>query len=120
MVSAFGKTARVAAMNKPESATFETAVLVLLTISRGARSRKKILHSLLLGPKNCNQLAKETGLDWWTVKKHLLTLMKENLIKSSPFGNSTFYRLSPLGEDAIKVFHSSNGKKCDKLQGNQS
>ena len=57
-------------MNKAEGVPpYETAVLILLTLSRGAESRKKILSALLPGPKNCNQLSRETGLDWWTVKK---------------------------------------------------
>ena len=81
-------------MNKTEGVPYETAVLILLTLSRGAESRKKILIALLPGPKNCNQLSRETGLDWWTVKKHLLSLMKENLIKSSTFGSAKFYELS--------------------------
>ena len=95
-------------MNKPESASYETAVLVLLTLSRGANSRKKILHELLSGPKNCNQLSKTTGLDWRTVKKHLLNLMKDNLVKSSPFGNAKFYKLTLLGEEVINALYTSN------------
>lgn len=38
-------------MNKLEDADLETAVLVLLTLSRGAESRKRILLALLSGPK---------------------------------------------------------------------
>ncbi len=71
-------------MSKSEDTIFDPSVVVLLTLSRGAESRKKILSELCLGPKNCHQLSKKTGLDWWTVKKHLLNLMKENLVKSSP------------------------------------
>jgi predicted transcriptional regulator len=100
-------------MNKAEEVPYETAVLILLTLSRGAESRKKILSALLPGPKNCNQLSRETGLDWWTVKKHLLSLMKESLIHSSAFGNSTFYKLSLLGEEAIRALQSSSGKNSD-------
>ena len=90
-------------MSKPERANYETAVLVLLSLSRGAESRKKILIALLSGPKNCSQIAREVGLDWWTVQKHLRCLMKENLVKSSDFGNSKFYRLTQKGEEAIKA-----------------
>jgi predicted transcriptional regulator len=81
-------------MNKAEGVPYETAVLVLLTLSRGAESRKKILIALLSGPKNCSQIAKAVELDWWTVKKHLVSLMKEKLIKSSAFGSTKFYELS--------------------------
>jgi len=106
-------------MNKPEKPSYETAVLVLLSLSRGAESRKKILSALLPGPKNCNQLSRETGLDWWTVKKHLLSLMKENLIKSSPFGSAKFYELSRAGAEIIRALQSSDGKNDLKLQGDQ-
>jgi predicted transcriptional regulator len=105
-------------LNKPESTAFETSVLVLFTLSRGAESRKKILLELLSGPKNCNQLSKATRLDWWTVKKHLINLMKENLVKNSPFGNTKFYRLSPLGEEITRALQSANGKKSES-QGDQ-
>jgi len=106
-------------MNKPEKPSYETAVLVLLSLSRGAESRKKILSALLPGPKNCNQLSRETGLDWWTVKKHLLSLMKENLIKSSAFGSAKFYELSHIGDEVIRALQSSNGKNDLKFQGDQ-
>ena len=106
-------------MNKAEGVPYETAVLVLLTLSRGAESRKKILIALLSGPKNCSQIAKAVGLDWWTVKKHLVSLMKEKLIKSSAFGNSKFYELSRMGE-VIRALQSSNGKNDLKSQGDQA
>jgi predicted transcriptional regulator len=97
-------------MNKPEKPSYETAVLVLLSLSRGAESRKKILSALLSEPKNCSQIAREVGLDWWTVQKHLRSLLKENIIKSSAFGNSKFYKLSVVGEEAIRALQSSSGK----------
>jgi predicted transcriptional regulator len=95
-------------MSKPEKANYETTVLILLSLSKGAISRRKILFALLAGPKNCSQLSKEVKLDWWTVQKHLRCLMKENIIKSSAFGNSKFYKLSLIGEEAIKAFHRSD------------
>ncbi len=101
-------------MSKSEKAIYENAVLVLLKLSRGAESRKKILITLLSGPKNCSQIAKEVKLDWWTVQKHLLSLMKENIIKSSSFGNSKFYRLSSMGEEVIRALQSSGGKSLFK------
>jgi len=107
-------------MNKPEKASFEPAVLVLLSLSRGAESRKKILITLLSDPKNCSQISKEVKLDWWTVQKHLRSLLKENVIKSSPFGSSKFYRLSPMGEEVIRALQSSDRKNFDlKSRGGQ-
>ena len=95
-------------MTNPPKGTIETAILVLLNLSRGAESRKKIMVALLTGPKNCNQLSKETDLDWWTVKRHLLSLTKENLVKSSDFEKSKFYKLTPNGENALNAVISNN------------
>ena len=78
------------------------AILVLLIFSKGAKSRKKILGELHISPKNCNQLAQLTGLGWWTVKKHLIQLHKENLISESPFGNSKYFVLTCTGLDVIE------------------
>ncbi len=90
-------------MNKLESAGFETAVLVLLTFSRGAESRRKILASLLSNPKNCNQLSMETGLDWWAVQRHLQRLLGEKLVKSLDFGRIKIYDITTKGEDALRL-----------------
>lgn len=96
-------------MSKSEDKIFGTEILVLLTLSKGAESRKKILSSLLNGPKNCRQLSREVGLDWWTIQKHLRKLLKENIVKSSDFGNSKFYRLTSKGEDAITAILLGKG-----------
>jgi predicted transcriptional regulator len=88
-------------MNK-ESVECETEVLLLLHISRGAKSRRTILKKLLLKPKNCNQIANEIGFEWWTVQKHLQRLMKENLVKNIDFGRIKFYRITRKGENALK------------------
>lgn len=98
-------------MSKAEGVPYETAVLVLLTLSRGAGSRKKILIALLSGPKNCSQISKEVGLNWWTVQKHLRSLMKENIIKNSVFGTSKYYKLSLIGEEVIRAILSSKTKE---------
>ena len=76
-------------------------ILVLLTCSRGAESRKKILEHLILGPKNCNQLAKVLDLDWWTIQKHLKILMTENIVKEIDFGRRKLYKLTCDGEKTL-------------------
>ncbi len=91
-------------MSKPENAVFETPILVLLILTKGAESRRNILVTLLSGPKNCNRIAKEVHLDWWTVQKHVRHQKKEYLVKRSEFGNSKFYSLSPKGEVIIRTF----------------
>lgn len=89
-------------MAEAEKNKTDTIYLILLSLSKGAGSRRKILISLCNGPKNCNQLSKETELDWWTVRKHLMVLSKENIIKAVPFGCSKFYKLTPVGEVIMK------------------
>lgn len=95
-------------MNRADKNSYESEISILFHLSRRAESRKKILKALLYSSKNCSQIAREVGLDWWTVQKHLCRLMKENIIKSSDFGNSKFYRLTPKGEDVIKALLSNN------------
>jgi predicted transcriptional regulator len=80
----------------------ENEILILLCLSRGAESRKKILNVLLYKSKNCNQIAQEVELDWWTVQRHLRHLLKENIVENSTFGNSKYYRLTQKGKDATK------------------
>lgn len=75
--------------------------LILLSLSKGASSRKKILRHLILKPKNCNQLANDCELEWWSVQKHLKILLREQFIKSTPFGNIKFYKLTSRGKNAL-------------------
>ncbi|MEM2099684.1 MAG: helix-turn-helix domain-containing protein [Candidatus Bathyarchaeia archaeon] len=98
-------------MNRADKNSYENEILILFRLSRRAESRKKILKALRYSSKNCSQIAREVGLDWWTVQKHLCTLRKENIVKSSDFGNSKFYRLTSKGEDVIKAL-LSNDKDC--------
>jgi predicted transcriptional regulator len=76
---------------------------LLLMFSRGAKSRISILETLCRKPKNCNQIAKETGLDWWTVQKHLQRLLSEKLVKSVGFGQIKFYDMTLKGEAALRL-----------------
>ncbi|PVX24234.1 MAG: hypothetical protein CW716_10530 [Candidatus Bathyarchaeum sp.] len=71
---------------------------LLLSRSRGANSRKKILKTLLLGTCNCNQITTKLGLNWRTTYHHLQLLEKANLIKSINFGQRKFYKLTQKGE----------------------
>jgi hypothetical protein len=86
--------------NMPDKSLRPT-ILVLLVFSKGAKSRKKIMVELRTSPKNCNQLSEITGLAWWTIKKHLIQLQKENLISELSFGNSKYFTLTCTGLDAI-------------------
>lgn len=88
-------------MSKSEIVNHEGELQVLLRFSRGAESRITILATLLLKPKNCNQIAKESKLEWWSVQRHLKVLMKENLVRSVEFGRIRFYKLTSKGEKAL-------------------
>jgi predicted ArsR family transcriptional regulator len=79
---------------------------LLLVLSKGAATRKKILEKLLFKPRNCNQVAVELGLDWWTVQKHLELLAKEALVRSLNLGRMKFYKITRKGELALKFASS--------------
>ena len=89
-------------MNRENQSDLKKAQL-LLTFSRGAKSRRSILETVLVRPKNCNQISKETGLDWWTVQKHLQRLLNENLVKTLDFGQIKFYDITYIGKNALKL-----------------
>jgi predicted transcriptional regulator len=80
----------------------EDEITLLLFISRGAKSRTRILRAVLLTPKNCSQIAKEVNLEWWTVQKHLQLLLKKGIIKSLNVGRIKFYKISPNYEQTLK------------------
>lgn len=85
---------------------------ILLCFSKGAESRRKILEALRYSPKNCNQIARDVKLDWWTVQRHLRFLLKGHIVESIDFGNSKYYRLTRAGEEAIRAILTDN--KSDK------
>lgn len=76
-------------------------IQLLLILSRGAKSRRNILKTLLSGSNNCNQIAIKLGLNWRTTYRHLQILEKENLVKSFGFGQRKFYKLTQKGEEVI-------------------
>ncbi|MEM2081126.1 MAG: winged helix-turn-helix domain-containing protein [Candidatus Bathyarchaeia archaeon] len=85
---------------------------ILLCFSRGAESRRKILEALRYRPKNCNQIAQDVKLDWWTAQRHLRLLLREHMVESTLFGNSKYYRLTQAGKEVIRAILSNN--KNDK------
>jgi predicted transcriptional regulator len=91
-------------MNRIDRISKESDFYLLLTLSRGADSRKKILKALLSEAKNRSQIAKELNLNWRTVNRHLQILAEENMVKRSGFGQRTFYKLTPTGEEVIRNF----------------
>ncbi|MEJ2271249.1 MAG: winged helix-turn-helix domain-containing protein [Candidatus Bathyarchaeota archaeon] len=94
-------------MNKIYRTDKDEIIQVIFTFSRGAKSRRNILKSLIFQPKNCNQIADNLGLDWWTVQKHLQFLISENIIKSFEFGRRKIYKLTPEGRKVIKILEAN-------------
>ena len=92
-------------------------IQILLMLSRGAKSRRNIMKSLLCQPKNCSQIARDVKLDWWTVQRHLQLLMKERMVKNSSFGNLKYYRLSHNGKELIRALSPDDNKKLDEQHG---
>lgn len=76
-------------------------VNILLNISKGAKTRRKILKTLQYSVKNCNQIANEIGVDWWTVQRHLQRLEKVGLINNINMGRVKFYKLTLKAEQNL-------------------
>jgi predicted ArsR family transcriptional regulator len=75
---------------------------VLLIVSRGAKTRRRILQTLKSGLMNCNQIAEQLNIDWWTVQKHLQRLEKAELIKNVTLGRIRFYKTTSKGQITLK------------------
>lgn len=79
-------------------------VNILLNVSKGAKTRRKRLKTLQYSVKNCNQIANEIGVDWWTVQKHLKRLEKAGLVKNVNLGRIQFYKMTLKGESFFGIF----------------
>lgn len=55
----------------------------LFSSSAGARTRGRVLVALHAEPRNAQQLARELGVDYTTVRHHLRVLAENRLIESS-------------------------------------
>lgn len=81
---------------------YEDQKSLLLFLSKGGKSRKKILEALRFKPKNCNQLSKELKFNWWSIQKHLQILMRAKIIECLEFGYFRFYKLTLKGKQLIE------------------
>ena len=80
-------------MSKPERASYETVVLVLLSLSRGAESRKKILIALLSGPNS--QQAKDAS-DKLSDAEDALTVAHERVVLAGNAGEKIWFYQTPF------------------------
>ncbi|WP_291999691.1 winged helix-turn-helix domain-containing protein [Caldivirga sp.] len=82
-----------------ESCSRFSTVVWLFINSRGAEVRFRIIEKLRERPMNINQLAKELGVDYKTIKYHLMVLGKHGFVNriNNSYG-SPYY----LSDDVFK------------------
>ncbi len=90
--------------NELEKKSFERVIALALLRSRGAKSRRRVLITLLSDSKSCSQIAKELHLNWRTVNWHLQVLVKENYVKTVNFGQRKYFELTQKGKDSVDFF----------------
>jgi DNA-binding transcriptional ArsR family regulator len=76
----------------------------LIAGTRGGATRAKIIKILKNTPQNANQLAKQLGMDYRTIRHHLKVLEKNKIITTVGEGYGVTYFLSPVMEDNYAVF----------------
>jgi DNA-binding transcriptional ArsR family regulator len=79
----------------------------LLVKMRGGTTRVKILQSLS-APKTRLQLARELGLDWKAISRHINVLMKNNLVKEMfKFYNGKYFMITDQGKELLELLNRS-------------
>ena len=76
----------------------------LLAATAGGKNRGRIIEKIMEKPMNANELAKELGMDYKTIRHHLRILEKNSLITSMGEGYGKMYFISELLEQNIKYF----------------
>ncbi|MBS3068618.1 winged helix-turn-helix transcriptional regulator [Candidatus Micrarchaeota archaeon] len=77
----------------------------LVAGTKGGPNRLYILYVLSDGPQNANQLTKELGLDYKTIKHHLEILVENGLVSASQekkYGE--LYSLTDFAKEKVKIF----------------
>ena len=81
---------------------FDYDVFRLVVRMRGASTRQRILRQLIQ-PMNRNQLAKELGIDWKSVDRHIELLLRHGLIEDVEGSGERAYRLSERGKRLLEL-----------------
>jgi predicted transcriptional regulator len=76
-----------------------------LAATAGGISRGRIIELLAEQPMNANELTKEIGMDYKTVRHHLKVLEKNSLITSMGGGYAKIYFISELLEQNMSSFY---------------
>ena len=87
------------------SAALRQLLWFLLAGTRGGLNRARIIEALRARPRNANQLGKDLGLDYRTIRHHLDLLLRNGLL-TRPAGDAYAapYFLSPYLEGNFAVF----------------
>ena len=83
---------------------------LLLLEGPGGRTRLRILEVLAARRMNCHQVAKATGISWWTAQKHLQRLLEAGLVRTLPLGRRTYYAITPAGLTALEAIRADEGR----------
>ena len=83
---------------------------LLLLEGAGGRTRLRILEALAAKRMNCHQVAKATGISWWTAQKHLQRLLEAGLVRTVPLGRRTYYAITPAGLTALEAVRAGEGR----------
>jgi DNA-binding transcriptional ArsR family regulator len=76
----------------------------LLAATRGGPTRLHLLALLRARPRNTNQLAVDTGLDYKTIEHHLRVLRENRIVAPDKDGYGALYRLTPAMELHLDEF----------------
>ena len=81
---------------------FDYDVFRLVVRMRGASTRQRILRQLVQ-PMNRHQLARELGIDWKSVDRHVDLLLRHGLIEDVEGSAERAYRLSERGKRLLEL-----------------
>lgn len=89
-----------------EALGFDSEVFELFVRMKGGKTRVKLLNSLLI-PKDRFQLAKELGLDWKAVDRHVVMLNKYGFVhEQAAYGRVRIYELTPVGKLLLQLLQN--------------
>lgn len=91
-----------------EALGFDSEVFELFVRMRGGKTRVKLLNSLMI-PKDRFELAKELGLDWKAVDRHVMMLDKYGFVhEQKAYGRVRIYELTSVGKMLLQLLQNLN------------